>query len=64
MIHFRIAPHAFRTGIEIVEIFEGDQLVGALYPHPRGVQLISKYLKEEGVTFIASIPSVLEIRLP
>jgi hypothetical protein len=64
MITFRIQPHAVLPGVEIVEIFDGDRLVGALYPHEWGIKLVSKYMSKDQILFSPGMPPVLVIKLP
>jgi hypothetical protein len=67
VITFRLARHSGRD-VEVVEILDGNRLLGALYPQAHGVELISKYLKEGSVVFLKGPPGVLcgvlEIKLP
>jgi len=46
MTRFRIAPHGERPGEQMVEVWIGDQFVGALYPGDRDdeVKFVSKHL--------------------
>lgn len=44
MMELRLAEHSARTDTVIVEIWDGDQLRGAIYPCQAGIKVISKYL--------------------
>jgi hypothetical protein len=64
VITFRIQPHTVRPDVEIVEVFDGDRLVGVLYPHPQGVKFTSKYMTKDRLEYSPGIPAVLLIKLP
>jgi hypothetical protein len=63
MITFRIQDHVIRN-VQVVEILDGDRLLGTIYPQEWGIRLVSKYLSPCRVTLEADIPPVLEVRLP
>jgi len=44
MFDLRIAEHSRKNGILIVEIMQGEVVVGAIYPTEKGVKIISRYL--------------------
>jgi hypothetical protein len=41
---FKIVAHSTRPGEELVEVYDGEDFVGALYPGMRRVRFISKYI--------------------
>jgi hypothetical protein len=40
-IDFKIVPHSFKPGVNIVEVWLGDKLVGAVYPDGDGIKIVS-----------------------
>jgi hypothetical protein len=49
MMELRLAQHSVRVDTVIVEIWDGGQLMGAIYPTETGVHIHSKYLREAGI---------------
>lgn len=47
MVHFRLVDHSIKPGIKIVEIWNGDTLMGTIYPTERGIKLVSKYIVDD-----------------
>lgn len=43
MISLRLAPHT-RVDDTIVEIWRDDAMIGVIYPSPKGIKLLSKFL--------------------
>lgn len=53
MFELRMAEHDIHRGRQIVEVWDGATLMGAIYPTERGVKVISKFLVgREPQTFI------------
>ena len=45
MITFRIKDHSFRPGVEVVEVYDGDQLIAGITPgDSRDLRITSKFL--------------------
>lgn len=44
MIRFEPAPHTSRPG-DVIEIWEDSDFIGAIYPVPGGIKVISKHPK-------------------
>lgn len=63
MIRFEIKEHDIRD-CQMVEIFDGDRLLGAIWAQDWGIRVVSKFLNRSGVSIEPSFPPVLEIRLP
>jgi hypothetical protein len=65
MITFRIAKHSVRDA-QVVEIFDGDRLMGVIYAQEWGIRLVSKYLKNslDQIAIDPGEPVALEVRLP
>lgn len=63
MITFKLKRHDLRA-VEVVEILDGDHLLGVLYPQEWGVRLVSKYLDPASIGIDPTIPPALEVRLP
>lgn len=63
-MRFQIKPHGERSGVEMVEVWIGDQFVGALYPGDRDdeIRFVSKHLMT-AVLFDNSFPPVVQIML-
>lgn len=65
MIELKVAGHGVLPGNQIVEVWRDGVFVGAIYPHPDGIRIVSKYmldvLKEEEPACHAGqwIPSAL-----
>ena len=64
MIHFRVQEHTVLPGKQVVEIFDGDRFVGAIYPHAQGIHIVSKYMEEDQIEFTGKAPRELLIKLP
>ena len=43
-VTLRTAPHT-RTEDTVVEIWDGNRMIGVIYPAPRGIKVISKYIE-------------------
>lgn len=54
MIHFKIAPHTSRPGVEVVEVFVGETFLGVITPDDagRGIRIISKYLENPALALM------------
>jgi len=63
MTRFKVYPHSERPGEEMVEVWVGDQFVGALYPGERSDELrfVSKHLVS--ATIDERAPPTVEIML-
>ncbi len=66
MITFKLAPHSVTPGIEIVEIWDRDEMIGVVYPTELGIKVVSKFIPDnlEGVIHIerhkpVPIPEIL-----
>lgn len=64
MITFRIQDHAVLPDKQVVEVFDGERLVGVLYPHLQGVHFVSKYMTQARIEYTPGIPPQLLIKLP
>lgn len=64
-VTFRQKPHALRPEEQMIEIYDGGELVGAIYPARDGVgiRIISKYLENSGrgVVMDAAEPPTINI---
>ena len=51
--------------LNIVEVWDGDTLIAAIYPSPGGVKIVSKYLENRPdlVTVDAVEPLALTVRI-
>jgi hypothetical protein len=64
MITFRLRAHTGRD-VQVIEILDGDTLLGVIYPEAWGIRLVSKYFNsDDQVSFDSSFPPVLGVRLP
>lgn len=64
MIRLRIQDHTVMPGKQFVEIFDDERCVGAIYPHPQGIRIVSKYMSGGQIEFTPGAPSELLIKLP
>ena len=64
MISFRLSRDPVNRNQEIVEILDGEKIVGVLYPQPAGVRLVSRFLQAESVRIDERFPTAVEILLP
>lgn len=62
-MRFVIKPHSVRSGVEMVEVFVGDQFVGAFYPGDRDdeVRFVSKHLLS--ATLNETFPPMVQVFL-
>ncbi len=44
MFTLKMETHEYRQGTQMVEIWDGDTLMGAIYPTERGVKVVSKFI--------------------
>lgn len=66
MFSFRLADHQGKPGVQLVEIVQNGEVVGAVYPTETGLKIVSRYLladPETAVEFDRSklppIPAIL-----
>jgi len=43
---FRVVPHSLISGSQMVECWRDGRLVAGIYPHQKGIRIISKYLAD------------------
>jgi hypothetical protein len=46
MMKLKAGEHSVMPGRDVIEVWDGDQMVGAIYPTDTGVKILSKYLPE------------------
>lgn len=46
MFTFKLARHSVEPDRDIIEIWDGNTFVGAIYPTDQGIKLISKYIAD------------------
>jgi hypothetical protein len=65
MVTFRIQEHTIRN-TQVVEILDGERLLGTIYPQEWGIRLVSKYLDGsfDQISIAPGLPVTLEVRLP
>lgn len=44
MFRLEIADHDYRPGAQVVEIWDGITLMGAIYPTEHGTKVVSKFI--------------------
>lgn len=44
MFDFRIVDHQFKKGEKVVEIWNGENLMGAIYSTEKGIKIVSKFI--------------------
>jgi len=49
VITFRKKPHRYRAGIEIVEVLEDNEVIGAIYPTEDGIKIVSAHISKNTV---------------
>lgn len=66
MFTLKIGEHDYRPGVQMIEIWSGTTLMGAIYPTERGIKVVSKFIvnNPEGAVEIdrnklPPIPSIL-----
>lgn len=42
-----MGTHGYRPGTQVVEIWDGDSLMGAIYSTDRGIKVVSKFIAED-----------------
>lgn len=47
MFDFRMVDHQFKREEKIIEIWNGEELMGAIYPTENGVKIVSKFLPND-----------------
>mgnify|MGYP001582939541 CR=1 FL=1 len=46
MFQLKIAEHDYRTGTQMVEIWNESTFMGAIYPTERGIKVVSKFIAD------------------
>ncbi len=46
MFDFRLVDHRFKQGEKIIEIWDGENLMGTIYPMENGIKIVSKFIAE------------------
>lgn len=64
MISFRLSRDPVNHSQEIVELLDGEKIVGVLYAKPAGVRLVSRFLQPENIKIDETFPTAVEIVLP
>lgn len=52
MFSFRLADHQEKPGVQLVEIVQDGEVVGAIYPTDTGVKILSRYLLADPETAV------------
>jgi len=52
MFTFKEARHQLKSGVQMIEVWNGGIFMGSIYPTERGIRVISKYLGEDPKTAI------------
>jgi hypothetical protein len=65
MMRLQLVKHTNKPGVALVEIWDGDAMVGAIYPTERGVKIVSKHFDpaKELVVVDSTQPIAIEIRI-
>jgi hypothetical protein len=43
MIDFRLVDHKIKKGEKLIEIWEGENFIGSIYPTEKGIKIVSKH---------------------
>jgi hypothetical protein len=54
--------HVTRNGEQVVEVFDGDNFVAAIYPAEHGVRIVSSHFDKERTTMDEEYPPMLVVR--
>ena len=60
---FVYGPHIFRDGQPVVEVYDGDKFVAAIYAAEHGIKVVSRHFAGDAVaTYDARFPPALHVR--
>jgi hypothetical protein len=59
---FVIGTHTVRNGKQVVEVFEGDNFVAAIYPVEHGIRIVSSHFAVDPTAIDEDYPPVVMVR--